>query len=727
MRFHILGLPHLPTRKEISPCAYTQKVVKLCYMLKTMLGHEVIFYGVAGSEVDANEMVEVVSRDTWGRCYGDYDWRAEQFRIGENSEAFKEFNRRASKEVVKRRVERDFLLCSQGVWNKPISDAVGASVITVESGIGYEGVFAKFRVFESYAWMHWIYGKLGISNGLFYDAVIPNYYDLEDFPLCEEKGQHCLFVGRLVHRKGLVVAVQATERLGVPLLVAGQRTDEDLSELFEEPHVKYIGTLNPEDRAREMGQARAVFVPTFYIEPFGGVNVEAQLCVLPQTFMGLSGVYFEDAVNGMKVESENGRADILETFKHNYNGKIFEVKGLGCLPFTITSGHEVKIAKVERVYHPDSRKKKTTCYWKEVKKLQWKEVNEITNNDYLVIPKMCDIVDVDEIRPKIISATQSRKDQANITIPTNHDMMRFFGYYVAEGGSGYNRCKLYFGQHEIDIISDVKKIIEDNLPYKVNVRDIGASTCVSFGGNVLARFLRSEFGHNAEHKKIPDWVLYAPLDKLQCFLEGYIEGDGCHTGGTLSMNTTSKLLSIQLQKAFMRFGIFISITHDKRHGTQEIKGRVVNMNDRYLIRSKKPSIFNDRIGGKPENSRVLEDGNNYYVPIMYIRASNYDGMVYNIHTTNGTYCLHNCLVHNCGTPVITTDWGAFTETVIDDVTGFRCHTLAEFCDAVIKAGDLEPSAVHSIAASRYSLEAIAPKYQDYFERLYQLWEIGWIT
>lgn len=75
----------------------------------------------------------------------------------------------------------------------------------------------------------------------------------------------------------------------------------------------------------------------------------------------------------------------------------------------------------------------------------------------------------------------------------------------------------------------------------------------------------------------------------------------------------------------------------------------------------------------------------------------------------------------CGTPVITTDWGAFTETVIDGVTGFRCHTFGEFKRAVEKAHTLNSYAIRQHAIRNYSLEVIGEKYERYFERLSLLW------
>ena len=79
----------------------------------------------------------------------------------------------------------------------------------------------------------------------------------------------------------------------------------------------------------------------------------------------------------------------------------------------------------------------------------------------------------------------------------------------------------------------------------------------------------------------------------------------------------------------------------------------------------------------------------------------------------------------CGTPVITTDWGVFAETVIQGKTGFRCRTLQEFVDAAEHVGELDAQAIRRHAVNNYSLEAIAPKYQAYFERLDALWRDGW--
>ena len=71
----------------------------------------------------------------------------------------------------------------------------------------------------------------------------------------------------------------------------------------------------------------------------------------------------------------------------------------------------------------------------------------------------------------------------------------------------------------------------------------------------------------------------------------------------------------------------------------------------------------------------------------------------------------------CGTPVLTTDWGAFTETVEQGVTGYRCNSVAEFTRAVMDVKALDRDHIRERAIRLYSHEAIAPQYAEYFERI----------
>ena len=298
MRFHIPGIPHTITTHEYISCAYTQKVLKLCGML-TNLGHEVFHYGCEGSNPQATENIAVVSKAFRSQHYPT-DFHNEQFRYDTSDEFHRQYYASCIAEIKKREQRKDFLLCAWGYGHKPIADHFHDNMIVIESGVGYQDIFAKHRVFESYTWMSHVYGLKNIVDGHAYDAVIPNFFDPKDFQYSEQKEDWFLYLGRIVRRKGVEVAVQATERIGAKLVIAGQGTlnnpDEGIN--INSPHVEHVGFADLEKRKDLLSRARAVFMPTYYIEPFGGVSIEAAMSGTP-VISSDWGVFGENVLHGV--------------------------------------------------------------------------------------------------------------------------------------------------------------------------------------------------------------------------------------------------------------------------------------------------------------------------------------------------------------------------------------------------------------------------------------------
>jgi glycosyltransferase involved in cell wall biosynthesis len=130
---------------------------------------------------------------------------------------------------------------------------------------------------------------------------------MDDFPMGTHDGGYFLFIGRLIQRKGLDVAVQVTRHLGAHLIVAGQGSLVNASEGLkcDEAHVTHVGTVDAEQRAKLMGAAIAVFTPTYYVGPFEGVAVEAQLCGTPviTTDWGCFSETVEDGATGFRCHT----------------------------------------------------------------------------------------------------------------------------------------------------------------------------------------------------------------------------------------------------------------------------------------------------------------------------------------------------------------------------------------------------------------------------------------
>jgi len=71
----------------------------------------------------------------------------------------------------------------------------------------------------------------------------------------------------------------------------------------------------------------------------------------------------------------------------------------------------------------------------------------------------------------------------------------------------------------------------------------------------------------------------------------------------------------------------------------------------------------------------------------------------------------------CGTPVVTSDFGAFTETVAHGETGFRCRTVDQFVIALRDAEWLDRGTVAHYARTRYTIPKVGPQYRRVFDEL----------
>lgn len=289
--FHLLGLAHLPVSEKYMACAFTQKIVKMSRMLMEM-GHTVYLYGAEGSDAPCTEFIQTHTlkdiRDAWGsgdnRFEIGYDWKSGEFRHDFNTDrtdTTKKYYANAIAEINKRKKDDHYLMITQGSYQKPIGDGVGL-YLTIEPGVGYRGSYTNFRAFESSYLQNFTYGSQNpfkSINGNYYDRVIPNYYDSKDFPkekIAWTKDDYFAYVGRQIPRKGIETAIKTCDAVGAKLKIAGQGQYKTSS-----PNVEFVGYVNPEQRFELMTHARAVFVPTIYLEAFGGVSIESALCGTP--------------------------------------------------------------------------------------------------------------------------------------------------------------------------------------------------------------------------------------------------------------------------------------------------------------------------------------------------------------------------------------------------------------------------------------------------------------
>lgn len=297
MRFHVVGVPFTQTTDDYPACAFTMKVRKFAKMMHAA-GHHVFLYSGDENTTPCTEHVQVYTEDERAALLGDRHYSNGPYDA--SLPGWVRFNTSVAKEIATRAEREDFVCVISGVANKPLADML-PEMMTVEFGIGYPGTFARYRVFESYAWMHSVYGTTTTNpadlDGRWYDAVIPGYIDADDLPYGDGDGGYLLFIGRLIERKGYQIAVEVAEHLGQRLVVAGPGEPPD--------GVQYAGIVGPAERAKLYGGAVASFAPTIYVEPYGNVVPEANMCGTPAitTDWGAFTETVEDGVNGWRCRT----------------------------------------------------------------------------------------------------------------------------------------------------------------------------------------------------------------------------------------------------------------------------------------------------------------------------------------------------------------------------------------------------------------------------------------
>lgn len=137
------------------------------------------------------------------------------------------------------------------------------------------------------------YGK---ASDIIYSPI-----NLKNFHPAAAKKDHFLLVSRLEQWKRVDYAVEAFNRLGLPLRIIGTGIEEARLKALALPNIEFLGAVDDATLAREYGEAKAVIFTPFL--EYGLIPLEANASGTPVICLGKGGITetmvpFEEGAEG---------------------------------------------------------------------------------------------------------------------------------------------------------------------------------------------------------------------------------------------------------------------------------------------------------------------------------------------------------------------------------------------------------------------------------------------
>jgi len=248
-----------------------------------------------------------------------------------------------------------------------------------------------------------------------------------------------------------------------------------------------------------------------------------------------------------------------------------------------------------------------------------------------------------------------------LLIPVNNELLRLFGYFLAEGNiqEKITKVRVSFALHikEKDIAEDIKKIAKDIFNLEVNITEKPERNglVVTINSVKVARWFKNLFGNGAKNKKIPNVLMNLPPEKQKALIYGLWKGDGYvnlqRKGPRAGYSTISYHLAQQMKVLLLRQAIAPSYYVEKEKVVRGVKHQE---SYRIHVGQRESLIRLCKILGldySPKSYSAIDswfDQNYLYTPITNVEKIDYNGQVYNLEVENShsftseAFCVHNC-------------------------------------------------------------------------------------
>jgi formate hydrogenlyase subunit 6/NADH:ubiquinone oxidoreductase subunit I/intein/homing endonuclease len=393
---------------------------------------------------------------------------------------------------------------------------------------------------------------------------------------------------------------------------------------------------NPEKRFPQYWYARCCF---------------CHFCVTPETLVTANPSVKpigEIEIGDLVLTHTGLHRKVRQVYRRNYSGRLYTIRPLGA-PFSLNVTEDHPLLASTRNIAKKGRLEK------QVREPSWKTPKELKPGDYLTLPIMKETRDTDFFEQQVTVGQPStgRRLPRQLKLPASLDLFRLVGYYLAEGYVVRRTVGFAFGEHEKEYISDTIRLLKKLFKGEPKTQTIHHSTHVLLHSVVALQFFET-FGRSSDTKRIPDWMMFAPVEKQKELVRGAWRGDGYFHEPTKGNRSTffeyvtvSRALAFQLQQLLMRNRLVgeLATTHHKNRKTSYI----LTVRGRFVPRMTKLMGIRFKDVREKTFTRFELDDSYLYAPIQRISSTQVTNQpVVNLSVEGDeSYVAGNVTAHNC--------------------------------------------------------------------------------
>ena len=383
-------------------------------------------------------------------------------------------------------------------------------------------------------------------------------------------------------------------------------------------------------------------------------------------------------VNDLVITHNGSISKVSKTLVREYNGEVldFDIVGHKSSSFVVTPEHPL-YAYNEVISKRRKQALKSVGYINTVEE-EWIKAGQLKQGDYLerrfshTFKKDVEIIDITNFSnrkwlEKDGKVFPSRDmfglegiDGIAYGIPKNievdQDLMRLFGYYLAEGCIS-EKNGLRFTVHidellNADIGAEIIRIMRDKfgLEGKIYKRsNTKKAVDICYRSKILCDLLEACCGKYSKTKKISQWIMDLPSEKQLYILSAFIEGDGYFRKrhSEFSIEISNEQLINQL--AFIADRSNIPVKKPKPRHNGGFKNSVVYR--MFISSSHAPELTKEILGINQKDAHThnfIKTSEGVLTKIKGIQKKHHSGFVYNLEVEGEhTYIVNGIAVHNC--------------------------------------------------------------------------------